>query len=139
MSAYRVSPPHPAQPGPQCRRLSLAVRLRAERPPAVHSSPLLHLLDDRLQMLGHRRNGFARKLHLAAGVFLHDEIERPVRRILLRIIITEMSAAALFPCERATRDGLRHREQVVEIERGVPTRIVLAVAADADLRRARLE
>src|SRR5215475_8482434 len=122
MSAYRVSPPHPARPGPRCRRLSLAVRLRAVRPPAVRSSPLLHLLDDRLQMLGHRRNGFARKLQLAVGVFLHDEVARPVRRILLGIIVTEMATAAFFPCDRTPRDGFRHREQIVEIERRVPTR-----------------
>ena len=61
-----------------------------------------------------------------------DQIEGAVGLVFLGIVVAEVAAAALLPLERATRDRFRDRQQVVEVECGMPARVVLAMAADAD-------
>jgi len=50
-----------------------------------------------------------------------------------------VAAAALLALQRGAGDGLRDGEEVGEVQRGVPPRVVLAVAARADAPRARDE
>src|SRR6266516_1659854 len=50
-----------------------------------------------------------------------------------------MPAAALLSRKRRSRDRLGDDEQIVEIERGMPTGVVFAIAADRHIRRAPLE
>src|SRR3989442_5935046 len=45
----------------------------------------------------------------------------------VRLILARVAAAALLALERGQRRALRDREQRVQIERGVPARVVLAV------------
>ena len=47
-----------------------------------------------------------------------------------------MSAATLFPLERRTRCRFGDDEQILQVERGVPARVVLTVATHAHARRA---
>jgi hypothetical protein len=46
-----------------------------------------------------------------------------------------VTAAALAALDRRARNRFRDRQQVVQIERGVPARVVLAMPADADPAR----
>ena len=55
------------------------------------------------------------------------------------MVVPEMAAAALATLDRRARDRLRHGEQVVEIEGGVPAGVVLAMSADADAARERAQ
>src|SRR4051812_23830497 len=87
-------------------------------------------------MFRHRWNWCARELHRSISGFLDDEVERRVCGILVRIVITEMAAATFLALDRRSRDRLGDREQILEIERGVPARIVFAIAANSDAFRA---
>ena len=89
------------------------------------------LLDNLLLLFGHRRQRLAVDLHRAVRSLVDHEIERAVRRILLRIVVAEMRAAAFLALQGRERDGFGNREQIVQIERGVPAGIVFAIAADA--------
>src|SRR5580704_9886226 len=95
------------------------------------SSPLLHLFDNLLLLFGHGRQRIAPDLHRAVRSFVDYEVERSIGRVLLRIIITEMRATAFFAVSGRERNGLRDREQIVQVERGVPAWIVFAIAGDA--------
>src|SRR5687767_3635136 len=97
--------------------------------------PLLVLLDDLLQILAYLGYRLAGHLHLPAGSAANDDVEFAERRILVREVVTKMPASALPPLERGTGDDLRDRDQVLKIERGMPTRIVLTVAGYRNLAR----
>src|SRR5260370_26126823 len=59
----------------------------------------------------------------------NGELERSVGWILVRIIVAEMRAAALFALQRRTGDRLGNGQQIVQIQRCVPARIVLAISS----------
>ena len=52
------------------------------------------------------------------------------------IIFPEVPAPALLPLDRGAGDRLGDGEQVVQVERRVPARVVLPIAVHADLRGA---
>src|SRR5579864_1044760 len=93
-------------------RLGLFLRGRCETLP----SPLLHLLDDLLQFLGHRWNRLARELWFAIGSFSHDDVEFSVLVVFRREVIAEMSPAALFSLKCREGDNFGNGQQVVQIE-----------------------
>ncbi len=49
-----------------------------------------------------------------------------------------MSAATFLALDRASRDALRHHQQIAQIECGMPAVVVHAVAVDADVLGAAL-
>src|SRR4029078_6791655 len=91
-----------------------------------------HLLDDLLELSRHFRNWGAGHFHSTVGALARDQVEGAVGLVLLGIVVAEMPAPTLFPFEGAARHRFRDRQQVVEVERGMPARVVLAMAADAD-------
>jgi hypothetical protein len=56
---------------------------------------------------------------------------------LLRVVVAEVRAAAFLALDRRARDGLRHRQQIVQVDRRVPAVVVLAIAVDAAASAAR--
>src|SRR6266487_6025510 len=60
-------------------------------------SPLLHLLDDFLQVVSHRWYGLGSQPHCAVSAFPHNDIEFPKLVVLRRKVIAEMRATAFFP------------------------------------------
>src|SRR5450759_2759484 len=97
--------------------------------------PSLVLLDDPLQILAHLGYGLARHLHLAARSPANDDIELAISRILVRKVVAKVRASTLLSFEGAARDDLRDGDHVLEIERRVPSGIVLAVAPDGNFPR----
>src|SRR6185436_18013491 len=85
---------------------------------------LLVLVDDLLQLHGHLRKWYAADFHRPIGRLTHDDVDRAELRRLVRIVVAEMAAAAFFPLDRASGHGLRHGQQVAQIDRRVPARIV---------------
>src|SRR5256885_2721952 len=69
----------------------------------------LHLLDNRSQFDRHLGNRRARDLHRAVAALASDEVERDVGVVLVGIVVTKMSAAALPAFDRTPRDRFRHR------------------------------
>ncbi len=61
----------------------------------------------------------------------------PQSRVLLRIVVAEVRAAAFLALERRAGDDLGNRQQIVQIEGRVPAGVVLAIPGDARLGRAR--
>src|SRR3954468_13847618 len=102
---------------------------------ACLNQPSLVLLDYPLQIGTHLRNRLSRDRHLAALSASDDDVELAVARVLLRKVVTEVATATLLPLERGTRNDLRHRQEILEIERRVPSRIVLAISGDGNLGR----
>src|SRR5207248_2085884 len=98
--------------------------------PLLHF-PSFHFLDYGLELPRHRRNWLARDAHVSRAILLCDEVERSRRGIFLRKIVSEVSAATLFPLERRTRCRFGDDEQILQVERGVPARVVLTVATHA--------
>src|SRR5665213_997195 len=90
-----------------------------------------HLLDHGRQLTGHGRYGLAAQLHRPACALPDDDVERAVARVLVRVVVAEVAAAALAPLESRPRNGLGDRQEVAQVERGVPTRIVLAITIHA--------
>src|SRR5262245_6631976 len=103
-------------------------------PPAPDS--LLHRVDHLLQLAGHVRNRHARHVHPSVATLAHDDVHPAPRRVLVGMVFAEVAAAALLALDRRACDRLRYGQQVVEIKRRVPRRVVLAVAADTDAPRA---
>src|SRR6266481_6197356 len=73
-------------------------------------SPLLHLLNDLLQFIRHRRNGFAAQLDLARSTFPGHDVEAVVLIVFRGIVVPELRAATFFPLESRSRNDLRHDE-----------------------------
>src|SRR5712671_1304772 len=99
------------------------------------SQPLLVLLDDPPQILTHLRQRLAHYLHLPTGTALDDDVELAVVRILVGEIIAKVPTSTLLSFESRARNDFRDCDQILEIERGVPSRIVLAVTRDGNSRR----
>src|SRR6478609_161429 len=95
---------------------------------AVTGIDLLLLLDHPLELRRHFRDGLPNQLHLPIRAPPHQDIEPRTCRILLRTVVAEVPATALPPLDRGAGHRLGDRQQVAQVERGVPTRIVLAVA-----------
>ena len=96
-----------------------------------------HLLDDLFQFFRHSGIGLAAQLHRAVRAFADDDVHLAGCGILVRKILAEMAAAAFLAVDGRARDGLGNREQMLQIDRGVPAGIVFAVAVDGDLVAAR--
>src|SRR5205085_5252525 len=96
---------------------------------------LLVLLDDSPEIVPHLRDLLARHLHFPGGTTLDDDVELRVARILFREVVTEVPAATFLSLERSTGHDLGYRQQVLQIEGGVPSRIVLSVSGDRNLPR----
>ena len=92
-----------------------------------------------LQLGGHLRDRRARRRpSRRRGPLRTMKLNVPKLRVLVRVVVAEVAAAALAPLDRRARDRLRDGQQVVQVERRVPAGVVLAMAADADAaRRAR--
>src|ERR1700760_538790 len=123
------------RPGPPCRpRLplyspetfpGLSLRARCETLPSTS----LHLFGDLLQILWHWCNGLAGKLHVSVGALSHHNVKRPILLVFVRIIITEMSATALFAVQSRVGNHLRHGQKVRQVECGMPSGVVFPVPA----------
>ena len=75
--------------------------------------------------------GSSLELHPAVGALARTTmLNLPKPASLLGIVVAEVAAAALLALERRARDGLGDRQQVVQVQRGVPAGVVLAVARD---------
>src|SRR5436190_346447 len=120
--------------GPPCLRifrpcnpeifLRRVPRARSETLP----SPSLHLLNDLLQFLRHGWNGLVRQLHLSVGSFSCHDIEFSGLLILGGKVITEVSAATLFPIHSRSRNDFRYCQQIVQVEGSVPASVVFAIS-----------
>src|SRR5579885_1319862 len=116
-------------------RLCRFHRARCER----LQSALLHLLDDLLQLLRHGSDWFARKLYFTIRTLSRHDVELTRFLALCREIVTKVCAAAFFSFQRCFGHDFRNRQQVPEIERGVPAGVVFAIAIDADLLAPRFQ
>src|SRR4051794_15563747 len=96
---------------------------------------LSHLLDDRLKFRRYRLERVAPDLHLAIGTALAHHVERRVRIILGRKTVAKMPAATLLTLQRRARDRLGNRQQMRQVQRRMPPRIVIAIPRRTDLPR----
>src|SRR5687767_7819078 len=90
---------------------------------------LLVLFNHLFQIIAHGLNRLAAQLHLTVRCLADDGVvlaEAPI--VLVWIIFAEMSAARFLAIEAAQHEGFADREQVGKIKRGVPTRVVFAIA-----------
>ena len=62
-----------------------------------------------------------------------------LRRVLARIVVAELGAAAFLALDRRPRDRFGNRQQVVQVHRRVPAGVVLAIADDLHFRGTGLE
>ena len=67
--------------------------------------------------------------------FADDDVHFAEGRILVGVILPEVTAAAFAPFDRGAGDRFGHEQQVREIERRVPAGVVFAMAADPDAAR----
>src|SRR5438105_13977105 len=104
------------------------VPLPAPFPRPLLHFPSFHFLDYGLELPRHRRNWLARDAHVSRAVLLRDEVERSLRGILVRKIVSEVSAATLFSLERRTLFLFVDDDQILQVERCVPARYVLTVS-----------
>src|SRR4051794_1349610 len=85
--------------------------------------------DGRLELLGKRRNPLQAHLHLPIRPATDHCVYIPeVRAVLAGIIVAELGATALLADQRRARDRLGDGQETVQVQRGVPPGIVLAVA-----------
>src|SRR5689334_21690221 len=96
--------------------------------------PSLHLLDDVFERTRHLRDGLLPDDHPAVVAALHEHVDLAEGGRLLGEVLARVRAAALLALERRARDRLAHGEEAAEVERGVPPRVVVAVAGGADAR-----
>src|SRR5262245_22943689 len=73
----------------------------------------LHLVHYLLPLRRHRRDRRTRDFHRAVASLANDQIEGRVVRVLVGMVVAEVSAAALAPLERRARDRLRDGQQIV--------------------------
>src|SRR5581483_2407 len=99
---------------------------------AITSSPLLHLLDDLLQILSHRGDGLAYELHFSTRAFSDHDVEAAVLLDLGGKIIAEMRAPALFARQCRPGNNFRYGQQTVQVKCRVPARIVFPISLHAD-------
>src|ERR1700686_3449486 len=153
-STSRISPPCSSSEPPNRRRVPPEFDARRRSPPCplrllqcspgtfpglfrrarseTWPSPSLHLLDDLLQILSHSWNGLACELHSSTGAFSHHDVEAAILLVLAGKIIAEMRPTALFSLQRRPGNNFRYRQQAVQVERRVPSRIVFSVSGHAD-------
>src|SRR5512145_1953926 len=86
------------------------------------------LLDDPLQLIGHRRNRHARDPHTTIRTFAYHDIDPPELRVLVGKVLAEVSAPTLLALDGRARDGLGHHQEIVQVDRRVPARVVLPVS-----------
>src|SRR5437660_10095537 len=98
----------------------------------------LLLLNDLLQFPWHWRNILAQNLHFTARTAAHDDIEFAESFVFVWIILTEVATTALTALQGRTRDGFRNSQKIGQIERGMPTAVVLAIPLHCDLSPAPL-
>src|SRR5260370_10046928 len=82
---------------------------------------LFHLRDDLFQLLGHRWDRCFLDLHLAAGALADDHVDAAEVIALVGVVVTQVPAPPLLAVERRARDGLRHGQQVGQVQRRVPS------------------
>src|ERR1700680_1798472 len=90
-------------------------------------SPSLHLLNDLLEFIRHRRYGFAAQLDLARGAFREHDVEAAVLIAFLGVVVPELRAAAFFSLQRGSRNHLRDNDQVLQIKGRMPPGVVFPV------------
>src|SRR5437762_1648659 len=110
---------------------------RGAPPPLALAGALLHRLNYLLQFGRQFGNECARQFHPPIATLAYDDVERAEGGILVGIVVAKVAAAALAPLDGRSGNRFGHRQQIVEIERRVPARVVLAVSADADAARPR--
>src|SRR5258708_31682720 len=110
-----------------CNR-GIVQRLDPRAKSGMLRSPLLHLLNDLLQFIRHRWNGFAAQLDLARSTFPDHDVEAVVLIVLRGVIFPELRAAAFFSLEGRPRNHLRHNNHVLQVDGGMPTSVVFAVS-----------
>src|SRR5215208_891097 len=105
------------------------------RPRRTVLRSLLVFLDDAPEIVSHLRNGLTTHLHFPILSTTYDNVEFGVARIPFGEIIAEVPAATLLPLQSGASDDLRDGHQILEIERRMPSRIVLAVSRHGNLVR----
>ena len=102
--------------------------------PNPYSSAALHNL---FQLRRHLRQRLARHAEFPSFALPHDAVHLAPFLVVVREIFARVAAAAFRPLERRLRHRFADVEHVLQIERQVPARIVLNVAADFGLGRPR--
>src|SRR2546428_2607504 len=93
------------------------------------------LAQQRAELGGDLRNGLGRQYETTVPLS-RDDVLGPPLRIGLRKILASVAAAALFADQRAARDRFGDADEVLEIEREVPARVVDARAGHTRAGRA---
>ena len=106
---------------------------RSRRRARSETSPYsFHLLDHLFQIIRHFGQRLART-SIASVAFAPDIVfTLRTSRSLVRVIIAELRAAAFFSLHRRAGHRFRNREQILQIECGVPAGIEFAIAGNAD-------
>src|SRR5271166_4103945 len=108
------------------------LRARCETSLAWPLSRLLfHLLYHRFQFVGDGRESMLLDKHFVMHAALDDDVVLAPLGVLVRKVFAELSAAAFFAEKSRMRDGLGDDEHAAEVHCGVPSIVVLAIAADA--------
>src|SRR5215471_1908726 len=97
----------------------------------------LLLLDHLLELRRHGGDRHAPDLHRPSRPLARHDVEGRVFGILVRIVLTEVPTPALPALDRRARDRLRDSQEVAQIDRRVPARVVFAVSLDTGVRGAR--
>src|SRR5207302_9399372 len=122
--------------GPSCRHRrigGLGRPWRSQRPPLRASDDHwlpggdlasgLVLADERLELVRHTWNRLGDELEASGAPARHDVLGPPLR-VGLREVLARVAAAALGTHERAPGDRFAHSDEVLEVEREVPTGVV---------------
>src|SRR3954471_7527188 len=111
----RPSPPRPAS----CSRGTPPRPFRRARPGTLRTSSrtLLVLLDDLLQIVAQRRDRLAPQLGTPPCPLADHVVERGEIRVLVRVVLAKVPAAALLALELGGGDRLGAGQQAGQIER----------------------
>src|SRR5690242_17289853 len=100
---------------------ALLPRLVSSRPAKRFRYPSFHFLDDSFELWRHRRDRLLGETHFSIALLANDQVERAERWVLVREVIPEVPATTLLSRQGRSRDRFGYDEQIVEIERRVPT------------------
>src|SRR5262249_41674600 len=94
----------------------------------LHSLRSSLLLDDLFKLSRQVRNLLAHHLHRAVPAAADNDVQFTKTFDFVRIVLAKMAAAALFSFDRSASDRFGNRQEIGQIQGGVPTGVVFTIA-----------